>query len=113
WERTGPIDGLYVKEGVSDAERLAAIAACDVLLLPSAAEAFGIVYLEAWAYSKPVIGSHIAPIDSLITHMSDGLLVDPLSVNQIAEGIRQLADNTDLASRLGKVGRQTLENRYT
>ncbi|MDB6003076.1 MAG: hypothetical protein JWR15_63, partial [Prosthecobacter sp.] len=36
-------------------EKADAYAACDVFCLPSAHESFGIVYVEAWSYGKPVI----------------------------------------------------------
>src|SRR5439155_14844845 len=40
-----------------DRQKRSVFDACDVLVQPSRAEAFGLVYLETWAYSKPVIGS--------------------------------------------------------
>ncbi len=36
-------------------EKADALAACDIFCLPSAHESFGIVYVEAWSYGKPVI----------------------------------------------------------
>lgn len=39
----------------SEQDKADAYAACDVFCLPSALESFGIVYVEAWSYGKPVI----------------------------------------------------------
>jgi glycosyltransferase involved in cell wall biosynthesis len=77
WARYGAPDGVIVRDMVSDEERLHALNACDVLALPSSGEAFGIVYLEAWAYGKPVIGANIASVSSLIEDGGDGYLIDP------------------------------------
>jgi phosphatidylinositol alpha-1,6-mannosyltransferase len=41
---------------VSDQEKADAIAACDIFCMPSLFEILPTVYLEAWSYSKPVIG---------------------------------------------------------
>ena len=39
----------------SEQEKADAYAACDIFCLPSAHESFGIVYVEAWSYGKPVL----------------------------------------------------------
>ncbi|MGY4706903.1 glycosyltransferase family 4 protein [Candidatus Bipolaricaulota sp. J31] len=60
---------------------------CDVFVMPSKGEGFGIVFLEALACGKPVIagnkdGSRDALLDGDL-----GLLVDPDNVDEIAEAI--------------------------
>ena len=63
---------------------LAEMDQCDIFCLPSWAEAFGIVYLEAMARGKVVIGcSNCGPSD-YITHMHDGILVAPRSPHLLA-----------------------------
>jgi glycosyltransferase involved in cell wall biosynthesis len=113
WARYGALDGVIVRDTVSDEERLHALNACDVLALPSTGEAFGIVYLEAWAYGKPVIGANIASVSSLIEDGSDGFLVDPKKSNELAARVTALADGPELARTLGQSGRAKLERRYT
>ena len=40
---------------VSEDEKFALLAACDVLLMPSAYESLSVVVLEAWAMGRPVL----------------------------------------------------------
>jgi len=113
WSRYGRPAGVIVRDTVSDTDRLHALNACDVLALPSSGEAFGIVYLEAWAYRKPVIGARIASVSSLIEHDADGYLVDPHRSGELAARLAVLHDRPELAHAMGQQGRAKLERRYT
>ena len=113
WARTDLPEGVVVRDAVSDEDRLHALNACDVLALPSTGEAFGIVYLEAWAYCKPVIGANIASVSSLIEDGVDGYLIDPAQADELAARLVTLADQPELARTLGQHGRAKLERRYT
>jgi glycosyltransferase involved in cell wall biosynthesis len=113
WAQSGPVAGLIVRDTVSEDERLTALAACDILALPSTGEAFGIVYLEAWAYAKPVIGANIQSVASLIDHGVDGLIVDPAQPSQLQRALHALASDPAWAHQLGAQGRRKLQQQYT
>jgi glycosyltransferase involved in cell wall biosynthesis len=113
WAEYEGLDGLLVRGRVSDEERLAALAASDVLAMPSVGEAFGIVYLEAWAYRKPVIGARIASVSSVVSDGEDGFLIEPRQVAPLIQRLTQLADNPAMAQEMGERGRAKLEKRYT
>jgi len=113
WAEVGQAPNLLVRDRVEDDERLAALAAADVLLLPSRGEAFGIVYLEAWAYHKPVIGAPIQAVKALISDGVDGWLIEPQQVEAITERLRWLADNPAAARAAGEAGHAKLLRRYT
>ena len=113
WRRRGEQEAIVVRGTVSDTERLAALSACDVLALPSSGESFGIVYLEAWAYAKPVIGANIAAVASLIDDGTDGLLVEPNDTRQLVQRLAALSSQPDLGRRLGASGHEKLRTRYT
>jgi glycosyltransferase involved in cell wall biosynthesis len=113
WQEIGEASNLLVRDRVEDEERLAALAACDVLLLPSSGEAFGIVYLEAWAYGKPVIGAPIQAVSALISEGVDGWLIEPAHVGEIATRLAWLADHPEAAKAAGQAGRVKLLRRYT
>jgi len=91
--------------GVPDAEVLAdAYAGCDVFCLPSAHESFGIAFIEAWSYGKPVI---CGPAPASREWIEDG--VTGLHVSQdpqtIARALLDLLGNPDRAAMLGAAGR--------
>jgi glycosyltransferase involved in cell wall biosynthesis len=113
WAEHASMPDLYVRGHVSDEVRQAALAACDVLVMPSTGEAFGIVYLEAWAYRKPVIGARIPAVASLITHGDDGFLIERDDAGDLLRYLRVLVRNRALADRMGQRGRDKLEFSYT
>ncbi len=61
----------------SHRETMRYMAACDVFVLPSWDEAFGIVYLEAMANGKPVIGCEGEGIEDFVVDSETGFLVKP------------------------------------
>jgi glycosyltransferase involved in cell wall biosynthesis len=113
WREVGKLPNLLVRDRVEDRERLAALAAADVLLLPSLGEAFGIVYLEAWAYHKPVIGSPIQAVKALVSDGVDGWLIEPEQIDAIRERLAWLADHPQAARAAGEAGHEKLLRRYT
>lgn len=71
------------------------IPSCDVLILPSFSESFGLVLIEALACGKPVIGSDVGGITEIIND-DVGLLVNPKKVSSIAKAIDNIINDNDL-----------------
>jgi len=86
---------------VSDELRDSALAACNVLCLPSATEIMPNVILEAWTAGKPVVVSNIPTLAELVT--GAGLCV-PRTPEMIADALIQVLENQNLADRLGAEG---------
>ncbi|MGK0187848.1 MAG: glycosyltransferase involved in cell wall biosynthesis [Verrucomicrobiales bacterium] len=93
---------------------LAAFHACDVFVLPSRHEPFGIVVLEAWSAGKPVIVSHVGGLRALVDDGVNGMFVNPDSATADADleaKLHDLQSNPDKRRKLGEAGRQNaLEN---
>lgn len=105
--------GALVDLGRCDDQTKAdALAACDVLCLPSTAEAFGIVYVEAWASGKPVIGGSAPAVRELIRDGIDGFCVSQ-SPAEIAARIELVLTDTTLGQRLGAAGRLRQQAEFT
>lgn len=93
---------------VDDKTREDILDACDVFCLPSEAEAFGLVYLEAGYYGKPVVGLNIPTLNELIAMRGTGILV-PADPNRLAEALVALLQNPAERDRLGTAGRRVAE----
>jgi glycosyltransferase involved in cell wall biosynthesis len=85
------------------------IASCDVFSLPSWGDSFGIVYLEAMARGRPVIGCSGCGAAESVRHGEQGLLVPPKNLEALTEALLSLLDEPTLASRLGTAGRKQAE----
>jgi glycosyltransferase involved in cell wall biosynthesis len=69
---------------------------CDVFAMPSKMEGFGIVYLEALACGKPVLGGNQDGAIDALCHGELGALVNPDDVNEIAQTLIQILQKTYL-----------------
>jgi glycosyltransferase involved in cell wall biosynthesis len=81
------------------------IPSCDVLVLPSFSESFGLVLIEALACGKPVIGSNVGGITEIITD-DVGLLVNPEKISSIASAIDNVVNDDDMRLRLASNARE-------
>lgn len=88
-------------------------AACDVLVMPSNMDSFGIVYLEAWASGKPVLACRGTPQETIIDHDEDGLLVGYGDTRELAGAIGRLLSDDALRLRLGENGRKKVLANHT
>ena len=89
---------------VSDAMREDLYAASDIFCLPSSGEAYGLVYLEAWAYETPVVAQRIPTTEELIGGTGGGLLTDG-SAEGLAEALVHLLQYPHEREQLGRAGR--------
>lgn len=86
---------------VSDGEREKYLASCALLVAPSRYESFGIIYLEAMSYGKPVIGTRNGGAESIISDGENGLLSDQTS-EALAESIVKILRDRDLSKSMGQ-----------
>ncbi len=86
---------------------------CSVFVMPSSREGFGIVFLEAMAYGKPVVGGNHGGTPSVVNDGETGLLVESSDADGIARAITKLLSDGGLRDRLGRAGRERLLNEFT
>jgi D-inositol-3-phosphate glycosyltransferase len=79
--------------------------AADVLVMPSYSESFGLVGLEAQACGRPVVGSDVTGLRSVVRDDVSGYLIGDHDPATYAERIGRLLDNPDLAREMGWRGR--------
>jgi glycosyltransferase involved in cell wall biosynthesis len=87
----------------------AAYERCDVFILPSRAEGFGLVVAEAWLHEKPVVVSSAAGISEIVEHGKNGLIVDPDHVDELFRAIEYLIRNEQARKEMGVYGRRAVE----
>jgi glycosyltransferase involved in cell wall biosynthesis len=86
---------------------------CEFFVLPSRSEPFGIALLEAMTFGKAVVATRVGGIPEFVVHRENGLLVEADDSKGLSAEIVRLIDDSELRSRLGARGRQTVEERYT
>jgi len=86
-------------------------AACDVVVLPSWHEGMPYSLLEGAAASRPLVGSDVPGIDSIIDD-HNGMLVPPGDRDALAEVLGILRADRDLRQRMGRSGRQLVERHF-
>jgi glycosyltransferase involved in cell wall biosynthesis len=87
-------------------------AACDVFVLPSLEEGFGVVLTEALAAGKPVVGTKVGGIPVQIRDGWNGFLVEPANEKQLAEKIRFLIDQPEERKSMGRNSRNLAEKEF-
>ena len=115
WEREKRLFGkadLLDLGYVSEEEKRDAFDACDLFVMPSRYDSFGIVYLEAWRQGKAVIGARVGASPEVIEEGKDGLLVDFGNVDQLASSILSLLNSPDLCREMGKRGREKVFKKF-
>ena len=107
-----PIDSKCVSYlgKVSQEDLVNAYDACEVFSMMSESESFGMVFCEAWARKKPVIGNlYCGAVSSLISEGKDGFLCG--NETEIIEQIGILLKDPKLAAEFGENGfRKVMEN---
>lgn len=105
-------DNVKLLDDVMDYELPVYYNLCDVFIMPSRqlangdVEGFGIVYLEANTFGKPVIAGKSGGAVEAVKHNYNGLLVDPKNLNDIAQAVVSLLENPQKAVILGQNGKK-------
>lgn len=85
---------------------------CDLFILPSRDESFGIAFCEAWLAGKPVLGwRYCSATRDLVRHGENGYLCG--SAEELAEAAEKLISDRELAAEMGRRGRSLVLERYS
>jgi phosphatidyl-myo-inositol dimannoside synthase len=112
-EENGVRDRVHLRGRISDEQLHAEYRRCDVFVLPSTHEGLGIVYLEAMAHAKPVIGAHAGGVADAVVHEMNGLLVERSDPGHVAGAIRRVMTDRALRTRLGRWGHEFTLPRFS
>ncbi len=96
---------------VPDAEYIRLLNACDLVVIPSRNEPFGLVLLEAWSAKKGVVASDVGGLSENIDSFIDGVKVEP-QPDALAEGINTVINKPSQAVAFGKQGRKKIDRMF-
>lgn len=99
--------------GISQEELFACYAHCDLFALPSGGEGFGLVFLEAMAHGRPVIGGAHGGTPDVVDDGETGLLVQHGDIAQLARAVESFLTDPAAAGAMGARGRRRVQEMYT
>lgn len=88
------LDDLIIAGFIPDTEIAAHFETSDVYVMPSKKEGFGLVFIEAMFYGKPVVAGNQDGSADALGNGKFGLLVNPDSKEEIAKAIASILGNT-------------------
>jgi len=84
-----------------------------LFVLPSLFEPFGMTTQEAMACGKAVIASKFGGIRNVLTHGTDGMLVDAANPREFADALLELLQDDDKRKNMGLAARQLIEKEFS
>lgn len=108
----GVLRHVHFLSGLSYPQIAACYQACEIFALPSRGEGFGLVYLEAMACGKPVIGGAHGGAPEVIDDGKTGYLVQHGDAEQLATSLEALLVDPQLGRDMGARGRQRVEQDF-
>jgi glycosyltransferase involved in cell wall biosynthesis len=100
---------IEIKGGLSDVQLAADLKRCDMVALPSIAEGFGLVILEAMACGVPVLCTTSTGGADFIQHRQNGLLIAPGSAALIEQELAWAITHRDELFQMGQAARREAE----
>jgi glycosyltransferase involved in cell wall biosynthesis/GT2 family glycosyltransferase len=107
------MDRVHFTGFVSEERLQALYRSCDLFVAPSIYESFGLIYLEAMNYAKPVIGCRSGGVPEVIDEGLTGLLVEPQNPTALAEAIVSLLQMPGRLREMGIAARERLLEEFT
>jgi glycosyltransferase involved in cell wall biosynthesis len=113
-ERLSIGDSVRFINGISDAELAEIVASAEIACVPSLYEGFSLPTAEAMACATPLVVSRAGAIPEVVG--PDGLcadLVTPGDVGELTIALENLLDDPERRERMGRAGRQRVEDLFS
>lgn len=105
-------DRIIYRESIPQNQLPSIYRNCDIFLLPSRYEIFGMVLLEAMRFGIPVISSKNGGSSTLIKSGENGLVLEDFNVYSWAKQILELLDNKDYALQIAEKAQKVASEKY-
>jgi glycosyltransferase involved in cell wall biosynthesis/GT2 family glycosyltransferase len=86
---------------------------CDIFVAPSRYESFGLIFLEAMMFGKPVIGCRAGGMPEVISDGIDGFLIPPGDGEALQGAISKLLDSAGARAEMGRAARVKYETMFS
>ncbi|MGD2049803.1 MAG: glycosyltransferase family 4 protein [Chloroflexota bacterium] len=103
---------LYNEMQPNSAELIALSQSCDVFVLPTKAEAFGIAAVEASALGLPVIATTKGGLGDIVVDGETGFLIQPGDKQMLVSRLRLLLEDPTLRQKLGQAARERIVKHF-
>ena len=107
------LDRVIFAGELSDSRLEMQLQQCDIFVAPSRYESFGLVFLEAMMFGKPVVGCRAGGMVEVIEDGVTGLLAEPGDSASLAAAIGALLEDAGRRRQLGQAGRERYLRYYT
>lgn len=88
------------------------MACCEAVVMPSAAETFGLVLVEAMQMGVPVVATAAGGVGEIVTDGETGLTYPPGDAAALGDCLERLATDRELAAALGRAGRERMRGDF-
>ena len=109
--RLGIADKIIFTGFRQDVARI--MGAVDLFAMPSFEEPLGMVYLEAMALGKPVVGYLSGGVPEVVENGVSGFLTDPYDIAALARSLQKLGEDAVLRQKMGKAGQAWVRREST
>lgn len=103
---------VHFLSGLSQDELAACYSACEIFALPSRGEGFGLVYLEAMAYGKPVIAGAQGGAPEIVEDGVTGYVVPHGDLAQLLTALAALLGDAELRQKMGARGQSRVQREF-
>lgn len=115
---SGVKDQIIFTGRITDEQLAQLFQRCQLFVLPTREEAggdvegFGIVFLEANAFGKPVIGGKSGGVPDAVVDGLNGYLVEPTNSGMLLKAMIKLIEHPEVAERLGEQGKKRVFEQF-
>lgn len=89
------------------------VTAFDLMVICSEVEGLNVAILEAMACGKPVVGTNVRGINSVVKNKENGLLIPAGDSGALADAILYILDHKSEAEAMGNTGRKQVIEKYS
>lgn len=110
---TGVDSHVHFVGHIPEPDLVSAYRHCDIFVMPSRGEGFGVVFLEAMTFEKPVIAGDHGGAPEVVEDGVTGYLVSHADAAATADRVIRLLKDEVLNRRMGLAGRKRVEDHFT